>query len=118
MSDEESDPAPSETVLVLITYPDEENPSANAFAEQLIERNLAACVNVLSEVNSFFHWDGDLQEAEESLLIAKTSEATYPDLETCVMEQHPYDEPEVIGLSLDRGSDAYLQWVQEALNAS
>ncbi len=117
MSDENADHAPSETVLVLITYPEGETPSADAFAGQIVERKLAACVNVLPDVNSFFHWDGELQAAEESLLIAKTSEATYPNLETYVKKQHPYDEPEVIGLSLDRGSDAYLQWVQEALDA-
>jgi periplasmic divalent cation tolerance protein len=110
-----SEPDPSETILVLVTYPEDGTPPADAFAERLVDRQRAACVNVLPDMDSYFHWDGDLEHAEEVLLIAKTSRDTYPELEEMVIQEHPYDEPEVIGISLSEGSSAYLEWVQDAL---
>jgi len=110
-----TDTDPETLLLVLVTYPENESPGADAFAEQLVERELAACVNVLDEVRSFFQWEGELQQADEVLLVAKTDRDTYDRLEAFVEERHPYDEPEVIAFSMSDGSSAYLDWVRECL---
>ncbi len=110
-----TDPEPDEKLLVLITYPEDTDTDAESFARTLVDRDLAACVNVLDEVRSFFQWEGNLEEANENLLIAKTTRGVYSSLEAYVSEHHPYDEPEVIGLSLSEGSASYLSWIQECL---
>jgi len=101
-------------IAVLTNLPD----SASAFnlARDLVERRLAACVNVLAPATSFYRWEGRLhQEAETPVLIKSTTEA-WPALEEAIRQAHPYDLPEIIALPVDRGLDAYLDWVTSECN--
>lgn len=101
--------------LVLVTYPEDIEPGPGSFAESLVADELAACANVLDGVDSYFHWEGSLEQASEVLLLLKTSDRVYNRLEAAVRERHPYDEPEVIGFEIDRGADSYLNWVLDSL---
>jgi periplasmic divalent cation tolerance protein len=77
----------------------------------LVDEQLAACVNVLPAMTSIYRWQGAVhQEAEEQMVI-KTSADRLGDLEARLRELHPYELPEVLVISADAGSEAYLKWV-------
>lgn len=88
---------------------------AARIAEALVREGLAACVNVVPAVKSFYVWNGELQRDEESTLIVKTTAARMKALTERVLTLHPYDLPEVIALPLElrEGNTAYLRWVME-----
>ena len=97
--------------VVLCTAPPDE---ARAIARALVERRLAACVNVLPGVASIYQWEGTVCEDDELLLIIKTSEERLPALTDQLLELHPYDVPEIIALPINalEGNPMYLQWIQ------
>ena len=82
-------------------------------ARALVEERLAACVNVLPPMQSFFRWEGAVQRDEERQLVIKTSPARLEALQTRLRALHPYELPEVLVLSA-RGSDDYLAWIRES----
>jgi len=84
----------------------------------LVERRLAACVNILPAVTSCYRWQGSIETAAESLLLIKTDAAHYGELERAVREHHPYELPEVIMVPIERGLPPYLQWVTECLESA
>jgi len=96
--------------VVFITAPNLE--CAESLARALVEERLAACVNVVPGVRSFYRWEGEVQNDPEVLLIAKTSADRCSALATRVDELHPYDLPEVLELPAAGGSRAYLDWVR------
>ncbi len=96
--------------VVLITAPAGE--SAAGIARDLVERRLAACVNLVREVRSIYRWEGAIQDDREDLLIVKTTASRVADLLARVREVHPYTVPEVIALPVDAGSESYLRWVE------
>ena len=96
--------------VVLITAPDAA--AAEKLARALVEERLAACVNVLPGVHSFYRWEGSVQDDAELLLVAKTRAARVGALAARVKELHPYDVPEVLELPATGGSKAYLDWVR------
>lgn len=96
-------------LLVLTTCPDPD--SAEALASALVERRLAACVNIMSPCHALYRWQGKIERASEVPLLIKTSEARYAELEAEIRARHPYELPEVIALPIARGLPAYLQWV-------
>jgi len=96
-------------LLVLTNLPDRE--SAVALARTLVERRLAACVNVLGECTSVYRWQGKIEEAAEVPVLIKTSEDAYPALERSLRELHPYELPEIIAVPLAHGLPDYLGWV-------
>ncbi len=100
-------------LLVLCTAPDEA--AATTLARGLVERRLAACVNVLAGVRSFYVWEGALHDEPEVQLLIKTRGSRYDALEAWLAEHHPYDVPEVIALPIERGSEAYLGWLGQQL---
>ena len=102
---------PTDVLVVLCTCPDE--PTAARLAGGLIQQEVAACVNVLPGIRSIYRWQGELQEDGEVLMIVKTSRSAYPQLESWLVEHHPYDVPEILALPAVRGSAAYLQWVKD-----
>ena len=105
-------------VVVLCTAPadgDASKPGAAALARQLVEERLAACVNVLPGVQSFFHWEGKVDAAFESLLMIKTMPALLPALRQRLLQLHPYQVPEVLELNVDGGSPQYLRWLADAV---
>ena len=95
--------------VVFITCPD--IASARRVAEGLLGSRLAACINILEGVKSLFWWKGEVEEADEVLLVVKTRLALIRDLITKVKELHPYEVPEVIALPIVDGSDDYLAWL-------
>jgi len=100
-----------ETLLVITNCPDEE--SANTIALAAVEAKLAACVNILPRVQSVYRWQGKVESASEIPLFFKSTTGSYPALETCIRERHPYALPEIIALPLSQGLPAYLNWVAE-----
>lgn len=97
--------------LVLVNTPPAD---ADRIARGLVERRLAACVNVIPKVSSVYWWEGELTSDDESTLLIKTRSALVPALTRAVLELHPYSVPEVIALPLDvaLGNPAYLAWVR------
>ncbi len=93
------------------TCPDEG--SAVRIARALVEERLAACVNVLPGLRSIYRWQGAVEEAQEHLLLIKTSAPRLPALERAVRERHPYELPELVAVPITGGLAAYLDWVRE-----
>ena len=99
-----------EVRVVFITAPNLE--CGETLARALVEERLAACVNVVPGIRSFYRWQGEVQDDPEVLLIAKTSADRCPALAARIDELHPYDLPEVLELPAAGGSRAYLDWVR------
>jgi periplasmic divalent cation tolerance protein len=101
------------TLLVFTTLPDRDR--AEALARELVERRLAACVNILAPCASMYHWDGKIETAAEIPLVAKTTEDRYAALEACIVAAHPYDLPEIVAVPVARGLPGYLAWVTRSV---
>lgn len=99
--------------LILTTCPDYE--CASVIAEQLIDAQLSACVNILPGITSIYQWKNEIQSEQEHLLIAKTSANLYQQVEQCILAQHPYELPEIIAIPLENGLADYLNWVHSCL---
>src|SRR5690554_5418508 len=84
-------------------------------ARQLVEERLAACVNIIPGVTSFYLWEGELCEDQEHTLLIKTTAERYPELSARLAELHPYTVPEDIALDSARVAAAYQSWVHETL---
>ncbi len=87
---------------------------AEQLATTLVNRKLAACVNIIPSVRSVYHWQGTVEKAMENLLIIKTSEGRLDELVDILRELHPYDLPEIIALPVETGLPEYLRWVVES----
>ena len=96
-------------LIVITNAPDRE--IALKIARALIERKLAACVNILAECTSVYRWRGKLETATEVPLLIKTRAAIYPELEAAIKSLHPYELPEIVAVPIERGSPEYLEWV-------
>jgi periplasmic divalent cation tolerance protein len=99
-----------EAVVVLCTFPDLDQ--ARQIGAALVERQVAACVNLLPGVESIYRWEGKVERAGEVLALIKTTR--YPDLEAALRELHPYEVPEILALPVAAGLPAYLAWLAEA----
>ncbi len=87
--------------------------AAVSLANQLIERRLAACINILPAVQSIYRWEGKVESAAEFLLLIKTTEERFAALRDAITELHSYETPEVIGVPIAYGADKYLAWIRE-----
>ncbi len=96
-------------VVVFITTATEEE--AHRVAERLLNQHKAACVNIVTGVSSLFWWEGKLDSAQESLLIAKTRASVLPELVELVKKTHSYEVPEIIALPIIGGNEDYLKWI-------
>lgn len=105
------------TLLILTSLPDAA--SAQSLATHLVEQRLAACVNILAPCRSVYRWEGKIEEASEVPLIIKTTVERYSALEAEILAHHPYELPEIVAVSLERGLPEYLAWVaQETIPAN
>ncbi|MBI2823307.1 MAG: divalent-cation tolerance protein CutA [Planctomycetia bacterium] len=84
---------------------------AQRIAAALVERRLAACVQVAGPITSTFRWEGKVQTATEWQCIAKTRGDLYARVETAIRELHPYQVPEIVATPIASGSQAYLDWI-------
>ena len=100
-----------EALIVLTNLPDRE--AAIALARALVQRRLAACVNVLGACASVYRWKGDIEEAAEVPVLIKTRASRYEELESAIRALHPYELPEVVAVPIVRGLPEYLDWVAE-----
>jgi periplasmic divalent cation tolerance protein len=100
-----------DTLLVLSNLPD--RASAERLAEALIERRLAACVNILAPCCSVYRWEGAVERAEEHPVFIKTTAERYPAVEEAIRGLHPYELPEIVAVPLSAGLPGYLQWVAD-----
>jgi periplasmic divalent cation tolerance protein len=92
---------------------------ARKIARGVVEKRVAACVNIVTHaVESFYSWEGKLQNTSEYLLIIKTSEEQLQQLQKEVLALHSYDTPEFIVLPIVTGSDAYLKWLGESVGSN
>jgi len=101
----------TDILLVISNFPD--RTSAELAAEVLVTKEVAACVNVLSECSSIYRWQGKVEHASEVPLLIKTTRAAYPRLESVLRELHPYEVPEIIALPVTAGLPKYLNWVEQ-----
>lgn len=99
--------------VVKITCPTAE--VADTLATALVERRLAACVNMVAGITSVYRWQGETCRDSEVLLLVKTRSELASKLLEVVGELHPYDEPEVLWLRVEQGSAGYLDWLDRAL---
>ena len=90
---------------------------AEKIARTLVEKQLAACVNILPAVRSIYRWQGKVEDTTEVLLLIKTRQAVYPDLEKEIRKLHSYSAPEIVAIVIDRGSAAYLDWIAAETSA-
>ncbi|MEK7230926.1 MAG: divalent-cation tolerance protein CutA [Pseudomonadota bacterium] len=101
-----------DALIVITNAPDRD--VALKIAHALIERKLAACVNILAECTSVYRWQGRLETATEVPLLIKTRAAIYDDVEAAIKSLHPYELPEIVAVPVERGLPAYLEWVNAA----
>ena len=103
----------SERLLVMTTVARAED--AEYIARELVERRLAACVNLMPPISSVYRWHGDVTREEERMLLIKTRSDRFAALRDRLLEIHPYEVPEVIAVPIEAGSDGYLKWLDDNL---
>ena len=100
-------------LVVFVTCPNRRH--AQRLARMLVRQRLAACVNIVPSVQSFFWWQGRVNRAQEALLIVKTTATRFEALRRSICAQHPYDVPEVIAVPIQKGHRPYLTWIEESV---
>jgi periplasmic divalent cation tolerance protein len=101
----------TEYIIVLTTLPSKEE--ADKLSEKLLKARLIACANISSQMESFFHWKGQISKENEVLVIMKTQKKLFKELSDWILTHHPYDVPEIVALPILMGSDDYLSWIKE-----
>ena len=101
-------------IIILTTVPD--RALANTLASKSVEERLAACGQILPQMTSVYYWDGEVQRDEEHLLLIKTQEDKYTEIEDFIKQNHTYDAPEIVSLRTVRVSDDYRTWLEGYLN--
>jgi periplasmic divalent cation tolerance protein len=98
-------------IAVLTNLPDSE--TAINLARSLVDLRLAACVNVLAPVTSFYRWEDKIEQATEYPLLIKSTHERYIELEAAIRKGHPYTLPEIVAWPVERGLAEYLRWVEQ-----
>lgn len=99
--------------LILCTCPDAA--TADKLARALISEKLAACVNILPGISSIYVWQGQVETAQEHLLLIKSHQDRYAAIEATLKSLHPYQLPEIIAVAIERGALDYLKWIDSCL---
>lgn len=99
-------------LVVYITIPNSE--TGEKIANTIVEKRLAACASIVPGLSSIYHWQGEICNETELLLIAKTRDSLFERLEQEVKSIHPYQVPEIIALPIIKGSREYLDWIDES----
>ena len=107
---------PHDALLVFTNLPDHD--AAVTFARELVDRRLAACVNVLGAATSVYRWKGVVETTTEVPVLIKTRAQLYAQVETAIRELHSYELPEILAVSIERGLPQYLEWVLAETSAA
>lgn len=102
-------PPNNKPILVYSTYPSPE--VAHDVGLMLVERGLAACVNILPGMKSIYKWQGNIERAEEVVMLIKTVTAQGEAVVEAVKKAHPYDNPALLVVPIDGGSAEFLAWI-------
>ncbi|MEM8943749.1 MAG: divalent-cation tolerance protein CutA [Planctomycetota bacterium] len=89
---------------------------AHRIATALVERKLAACVQIIPQAHSIYRWQGEVEQAQESLCLIKTRRTLVGQVEAAIRELHSYDCPEIIVVAIESASASYLRWMDEQLS--
>jgi len=90
---------------------------AERIARSLVEKGVAACVNVVPGVMSFYRWKGRLERDAEVLLVIKTRGERFEELKTALLAEHPYEVPELVALPITAGHERYLEWLEDSVRS-
>jgi len=101
-------------ILVLTTVGTEQE--ANLLAEEILERRLGACINIVSGVRSIYRWKGRVCKDSEYLLVIKSLESEYEALAATIQELHSYELPEILALPVHHGDSGFLAWIAECVD--
>ena|ERR1700722_3709897 len=99
--------------IVLCTAGSEEE--ARKIARHVVEQRLAACVNIVPQIESIYRWQGKMESAREWLLLIKTTVENFPDVRDAIRGLHSYELPECISINVEDGSAAYLEWIGQSV---
>mgnify|MGYP001499570546 CR=1 FL=1 len=99
--------------ITLVTVPSKEE--SEKISRSLVEKDLAACVNIIPSVQSVYKWEGEINTDNELLLVIKGRTDNLEALEKEVLQLHSYDTPEVISFSIEKGNKEYLNWMSNTL---
>lgn len=105
----------SDAIAVFITTPNRDE--AVSLAQMLVEGQLAACVQILPEIESVYWWQGKVERQNEVLMIVKTANVKFVELESRVRAVHSYETPEIVAVPLTAGSQPYLDWLRASVGA-
>ena len=103
----------TDKVVIFVTSRDAAE--SESIAKALVEKRLAACVNIIPQIRSFYRWEGKIQDDPEYLMVIKTSRGLFPAVRAEVERLHSYHVPEVICVQIVEGSTNYLTWLGESL---
>lgn len=99
--------------IVLVTFAD--NESALKMAKILIKEKLAACINILPEMQAVYEWKGELKVDSEVQMVIKTKKEMFSLLEDRISQLHSYEIAEIIAIDIQQGHQPYLKWIEESL---
>lgn len=97
------------TIFVYVTVPSVAE--AKKIAVSVVQDRLAACANILPGMQSIYHWEGRIEQAEECVVLFKTRATLFQALEACVREMHKYTNPCIVALPVTQGSAPYIEWL-------
>ena len=99
--------------IALCTVPDAD--TADSIATALVSEKLAACVNIIPGITSVYRWQDKVENADEYLLLVKTTARAWALLEARILALHPYELPEIIAVPIETGQQDYIKWITDSL---
>ncbi|MDW7679548.1 MAG: divalent-cation tolerance protein CutA [bacterium] len=99
-----------EYVLILVTTANEDE--AEQIGRSLVEKKLIACANIISPAKSIFHWDGELCQENETVMMIKAMKKNFDSIQAEIKEIHSYENPEIIAIPIILGAEDYLNWIK------
>lgn len=100
---------------IQITTTTDKKEDAERIALRLVEKKIAACVQIVGPITSIYRWKGNIERAEEWQCIIKSREGLYKEIEHAIKSVHPYEVPEIIAIPIVAGSGDYLEWLRAEL---